>query len=86
MPDNFQHLVRQWSQNPIGVLRAIREDGQGHLNMDDLDVWLWYCVIVPKTHNSLFKRLVWCNILLTPGRFAMLAGNIKWLMPLIAQL
>jgi len=55
MPKDFRHWVGQWSQNPIGVLHAICEDGQGHLNMDDLDIWLWYHVIVPKTHDSLLR-------------------------------
>jgi len=54
--------------------------------MDDLDIWLWYCVIVPKTHDGLFERLVWCNIFLTLGRFAVLAGNVEQLTPLVVQL
>ena len=55
--------------------RAICEEDQGRLNEDDLDVWLWYRGIVPKTHDSLFERIVWHEIFLIPGRFVMLAGN-----------
>ena len=56
------------------------------MNEDNLDVWLWYRGIVPKTHNSLFERIVWRNIFLVPGRFAMLAGNHERLTPLLARL
>ena len=53
----------------------ICEEDQGHLNEDDLDVWLLYRGIVPKTHDSLFERIIWCDIFLTQGRFVMLVGN-----------
>ena len=66
-PDDIRHWIEEWSWNPIGMPRAIREEDQGHLNEDDLDVWLWYQSIVPKTHNSLFERIVWRDIFLTPG-------------------
>ena len=59
---------------------------QGHLNEDNLDIWLWYRSIIPKTHNSLFERIVWCDIFLIPGRCAMLVGNHKRLTPLLARL
>ena len=71
---------------PIGMLRVIHEEDQGCLNEGDLDVWLWYRVIIPKTHDSLFERLVWHDIFLTPRRFIMLMGNPKCPSPLLAQL
>ena len=64
----------------------IHKEDQGYLNEDDLDVWLWYRGIIPKTHNGLFERIVWRNIFLTPGRFVMLTGNHECLTPLLAQL
>ena len=85
-PDDIRHWIEEWSWNPIGMPRAIREEDQGRLNEDDLDVWLWYRSIVPKTHDGLFERIVWHNIFLTPGRFVMLVGNHERLTPLLAQL
>ena len=85
MPVNIRHWIEEWSQNPIRMPRVIRKEDQGRLNEDDLDVWLWYRGIVPKTHNSLFKRIVWCDIFLTPGRFVMLMGNHKHITPPLAQ-
>jgi len=84
MPEDFQHWVGRGHGNPIGVPHAICEDGQGHLNMDDLDIWLWYRVIVPKTHAGLFKRLVWRDIFLTQEDsqrlLVMLSGScLSWL-------
>ena len=58
-PEDICRWIEEWSWNPIGMLRVIHKEDQGHLNKDNLDVWLWYRGIVPKTHNSLFKRLVW---------------------------
>ena len=84
-PKDICHWIREWSWNPIGMLQAIHED-QGHLNKDDLDVWLWYQGIISKTHDGLFERLVWCDIFLTPGRFVTLMGNPKHLTPLLAWL
>ena len=74
-PVNIRHWIEEWSWNPIGMPRAICEEDQGHLNEDDLDVWLWYRGIIPKTHDSLFERIVWHDIFLTPGRFITLVGN-----------
>ena len=85
-PDDICRWIKEWSRKPIGMPQAIREEDQGHLNKDNLDVWLWYRGIVPKTHNSLFERIIWHDIFLTPGRFVMLAGNHECLTPLLAQL
>ena len=74
-PDDIRRWIKEWLRNPIGMLQAIREEDQGRLNKDDLDVWLWYQSIVPKTHDGLFERIVWRNIFLIPGRFATLAVN-----------
>ena len=74
-PDDIRCWIEEWSQNPIGMPRAIHEEDQGHLNEDDLDVWLWYQSIVPKSHDGLFERIVWRDIFLTLGRFVTLAGN-----------
>ena len=41
-PDDIRHWIEEWLRNPIGILRAIREEDQGRLNEDDLDIWLWY--------------------------------------------
>ena len=41
-PDDICHWIEEWSWNPIGMPRAICEEDQGHLNEDDLDIWLWY--------------------------------------------
>ena len=57
-PDDICCWIKGWLQNPIGMPRAICEEDQAHLNKDDLDVWLWYRSIVPKTHNGLFERIV----------------------------
>ena len=59
---------------------------QGRLNEDDLDIWLWYRSIVPKTHDSLFERIIWHDIFLTLGRFISLVGNHERLTPLLAWL
>ena len=74
-PNDIRHWIGEWSRNPIGMPRAIREEDQGRLNEDDLDIWLWYRSIVPKTHDGLFERIVWHEIFLILGRFVMLAGN-----------
>ena len=39
-PNDIRHWIEEWSRNPIGMPRAIREEDQGRLNEDDLDVWL----------------------------------------------
>ena len=62
----------------------ICEEDQGHLNEDDLDIWLWYRGIIPKTHNGLFERIVWHDIFLTLERFVELMGNPEQLTPLLA--
>ena len=67
-PDDIHRWIEEWLRNPIGMTRAIHEEDQGCLNEDDLDVWLWYRSIVPKTHDSLFERIVWHNIFLIQGR------------------
>ena len=85
-PKDIHHWIGEWSQNPIGMLRAIHKEDQGHLNKDDLDVWLWCRGIIPKTHDGLFEKLIWCDIFLTPGRFITLTGNPERLTPLLAQL
>ena len=41
-PDDICRWIEEWSQNPIGMLRAICEEVQGRLNEDNLDIWLWY--------------------------------------------
>ena len=56
------------------------------LNEDDLDVWLWYRGIIPKTHDGLFERIIWHDIFLTLGRFVTLMGNHERPTPLLAQL
>ena len=85
-PDDIRRWIEEWSRNPIGMPRAIREEDQGRLNEDDLDIWLWYRSIVPKTHDSLFERIVWRDIFLILGRFTTLAGNHERLTPLLARL
>ena len=85
-PDDIRRWIEEWLQNPIGMPQAIHEEDQGCLNEDDLDIWLWYRSIVPKTHDGLFERIVWRDIFLTPGRFVTLAGNHERLTPLLAQL
>ena len=51
-PDDIRCWIEEWWQNPIGMPRAIREEDQGRLNEDDLDIWLWYRSIVPKTPTA----------------------------------
>ena len=84
--EDIHYWIRKWSRNPIGMPQVICEGDWGNLNEDDLDVWLWYQGMVPKTHNSLFERLIWHDIFLTPGRFVTLAGNPECLTPLLAWL
>ena len=50
-PNDICRWIEEWSRNPIGMPRAIREEDQGRLNEDDLDVWLWYRSIVRRTKD-----------------------------------
>ena len=74
-PDDTRHWIKEWSWNPIGMLLPIHEKDQGRLNEDNLDVWLWYRGIVPKTHNGLFERIVWHEIFPNPGKICYARGN-----------
>ena len=85
-PDNIRRWIEEWSRNPIGMPRAIREEDPGRLNEDNLGIWRWYRSIIPKTHDGLFERIVWRDIFLTMGRFVTLAGNHEQLTPLLARL
>jgi len=86
LPDNLQYWISQWFQNPYGILWSICEDGQGHLNLDNLDIWFWYQVIAPKSHEGLVEKVLWKDIFLITGRWHKLVGEPNQLTLLIAQL
>ena len=53
-PPNIKKWVTEWSMNPIGLPRPIRQDKHGLLNRDDIDVWLWLQAVprstIPREH------------------------------------
>jgi hypothetical protein len=74
LPADMQEWTRNWSKNPQGTPRPIRDDALGRLSITDLDIWLWCRSITPREHGGEFQTLLW-NIFLVPGRWHAMAGH-----------
>ena len=49
LPPELAHWVALWACNPAGMPKPIQEDEFSHLDLGDLDVWLWSCTMALKT-------------------------------------
>ena len=80
LPPELAYWVSHWVCNPAGVPKPIREDEFGHLDLGDLDVWLWSHTVAPETHKGKLIAALW-DIFLTIGRWVELAGDNGWALP-----
>ena len=80
LPPELAYWVGHWARNPAGVPKPIREDEFGHLDLGDLDVWLWSHTVAPETYKGKFITALW-DIFLTIGRWAELVSNDRWALP-----
>ena len=85
LPPELAHWVALWAHNPVGVPKPIQEEEFGHLDLGDLNIWLWSCTMAPETHKGVFIHTIW-DIFLTPGRWVDLAGNNGWALPVANNL
>ena len=85
LPSELAHWVTLWAHNPADMPKPIPEDEFGHLDLGDLNVWLWSCTMAPETHKGTFIHTMW-NIFLTPGRWADLVGDNSWALPVANNL
>ena len=77
-PPNIKKWATEWSMNPIGLPRPIRQDEHSLLNQDDIDIWLWLRAVVPE-HNpkGAFDHALW-PIFQQPGRWNTLVGGMSY--------
>ena len=54
LPPELAYWVGHWACNPAGVPKPIREDEFGHLDLGNLDVWLWSRTVAPETYKGKF--------------------------------
>ena len=80
LPPELAYWVGHWARNPTGVPKPIREDEFGHLDLGDLDIWLWSRTVAPETYKGKFIAALW-DIFLTIGRWVELAGDDRWALP-----
>ena len=68
LPPELSHWVSYWEHNPAGVPKPIQEDEFSHLDIGNLDIWLWSRTLAPDTHKDVFIASLW-DIFLTIGRW-----------------
>jgi len=85
LPPKLSYWVSHWARNPAGMPKPIREDEFGHLDIGDLDVWLWSRTVAPDTHKDAFITSLW-SIFLMIGRWEELVDGANWALPIANHL
>lgn len=73
----MQQLLQTWACGPSSIPPAICDDGNGTLNVCDVNLWMWFHRTMPMDHQVPYKVLFW-SLFQQPNCWAELIGT-QWL-------
>ena len=82
--NDMQSMLFLWQHNPEGVPTAIRQEGDGSLNLSDVNIWMWLKLITPTKGVMLRQQLM--QVFSEAGQWASLVDASKLPAPCSSEL
>jgi hypothetical protein len=79
-PEDVVYWLKIWTNSPEGTPAPIREEADGSMSIEDMDIWMWARKIKPATYASRFADLLW-GIFQIPKKWESLVKETQWVNP-----